>query len=157
MAFQEALQHLKIFGLDNRVKEFDESTATVEEAAKAVGCTEREIGKTMSFKDKNNNAFLIVIAGDGRIDNRKFKDEFKMKATMLSPEEVETMVGHSIGGVCPFGINPKVDVYFDTSIKDHEYIYPACGSTNSCVKLTPEEMKMASRFKGWVTITKERT
>lgn len=154
MAYQEAYEHLKLFGLEDRAVEFDVSTATVDEAAKAVGVTPGEIGKTMSFKDKDGKAFLVVISGDKRIDNRSFKDEFKTKAVMLSPEEVETKIGHTIGGVCPFGINPKVDVYFDTSIKAYDYIYPACGSTNSAVKLTIDELKMASRFKGWVTITK---
>lgn len=156
MAFKEAYAHLKIFGLEDRVREFDESTATVAEAAKALGCTEGEIAKSMAFKDKDDNAFLVVISGDRRIDNRKFKDEFKTKAKMLSPEEVEEKVGHTIGGVCPFGINRKTDVFFDTSLQDYDYIYPACGSANSCVKLTADELKAASRFKGWVTVTEDR-
>ena len=154
MSFIKAKEHLKKYGLDNKIMEFTESSATVADAAKAIGCKEEEIAKTLSFNVKNT-PILIVAAGDARIDNRKFKDEFQEKAKMLSFDEVESLIGHAVGGVCPFGINDGVLVYLDSSLKRFETVYPACGSSNSAVKLTLSELETASEFEKWIDVCKD--
>lgn len=154
MSFIKAKEHLKKYGLDNKIMEFTESSATVADAAKAIGCKEEEIAKTLSFNVKNT-PILIVAAGDARIDNRKFKDEFQEKAKMLSFDEVERLIGHAVGGVCPFGINDGVLAYLDSSLKRFETIYPACGSSNSAVKLTLSELETASEFEKWIDVCKD--
>lgn len=148
---------LKIDGLidlEDRVKEFDVSSATVELAAKAVGVEPCRIAKTLSFMTKEG-PILIVAAGDARIDNKKYKEQFHVKAKMLTPEEVIELVGHAIGGVCPFGIKEGVFVYLDESLKRFETVFPACGSSNSAIELTISELEQCSGYVAWVNISKE--
>ena len=133
--------------------EFDISSATVKEAAIALGCSEGEIAKTLSFI-VNDKPILIVTAGDSKIDNSKYKKEFSTKAKMIAFDDVEKLIGHSVGGVCPFGINDKVDVYLDESLKQYEIIYPACGSSNSAVKLTVNDLETASNYLKWIDVCK---
>lgn len=154
MAFKKAKEHLKKYNLEDRIKEFDVSSATVEEAAKAIGCKGAEIAKTLAFiiEDK---PILIVVSGDSKINSSKYKAEFFTKAKMIDFEKVEELVGHAVGGVCPFGINDGIKVYLDTSLKKFNIIYPACGSSNSAVKLTIEELEKASKFEKWVDVCKD--
>ena len=153
MSFERAKEYLKEYGLENKVMEFPVSSATVEEAAKAVGCEEKEIAKTLSFI-VDDKPILIVVAGDCKIDNSKYKAEFHKKAKMIPFADVEELIGHSVGGVCPFGIKEGVTVYLDDSLKRFDTIYPACGSSNSAVKLTIEELEKASNFEKWVDVCK---
>ena len=154
MAIDKAREHLKKYGLEDRVKEFDVSSATVELAAKAVGVEPCRIAKTLSFMTKEG-PILIVAAGDARIDNKKYKEQFHVKAKMLTPEEVIELVGHAIGGVCPFGIKEGVFVYLDESLKRFETVFPACGSSNSAIELTISELEQCSGYVAWVNISKE--
>ena len=153
MSFEKAKEHLKKYGLEDRVKEFPVSSATVEEAAKAVGCEEEKIAKTLSFI-VDDKPILIVVAGDCKIDNSKYKAEFHKKAKMIPFSDVEKLIGHGVGGVCPFGINEGVTVYLDDSLKRFDIIYPACGSSNSAVKLTIEKIKKASNYERWIDVCK---
>ena len=153
MSFEKAKKKKKKYGLENKIMEFLVSSATVEEAAKALGCKECEIAKTLSFI-VDDIPILIVVAGDSKIDNSKYKQEFHKKAKMIPFSEVEKLVGHNVGGVCPFGINENVIVYLDISLKRFETIYPACGSSNSAVKLTIEELEKASNFVKWIDVCK---
>ena len=155
MSLKNAKEYLKKFGLDNKVKEFDTSSATVKEAALALNCNEAEIAKTLSFL-VGGKPILIVTAGNRKIDNAKYKAIFQEKAKMLKADEVEPLIGHKVGGVCPFGINNGVDVYLDISLKDFDIIYPACGSSNSAVKLTIKELEDASNYKEWIDVCKIR-
>lgn len=154
MAIDKAREHLKKYGLEDRVKEFDVSSATVELAAKAVGVEPCRIAKTLSFMTKEG-PILIVAAGDARIDNKKYKEQFHVKAKMLTPEEVIELVGHAVGGVCPFGIKEGVFVYLDESLKRFETVFPACGSSNSAIELTISELEQCSGYVAWVNISKE--
>lgn len=133
----------------------DQSSATVDLAAEALGVTGGEIAKSVSFYDKNGGAILIVTSGTARIDGMKFKDEFGLKAKMISSEDVEPLVGHPVGGVCPFGVKPEVKVYLDDSLRRFKWVYPACGSGNSAIKLSPEELEQISECIRWVNISKE--
>ena len=133
--------------------EFTVSSATVKEAAKAIDCKEEEIAKTLSFI-VSDHPILIVVAGDSKIDNSKFKREFHTKAKMIPFDQVENLIGHAVGGVCPFGVNEGVTVYLDDSLKRFEVIYPACGSANSAVKLTLDELEKASNYQKWVDVCK---
>ena len=153
MSFQKASEYLKKFNLENKIMEFEVSSATVQDAAQAINCKEEEIAKTLSFiiEDK---PILIVIAGDSKIDNSKYKAEFHSKAKMIPFENVEEIIGHAVGGVCPFGINENVGVYLDISLKRFEIIYPACGNSNSAVKLSLEELEKTSNYKKWVDVCK---
>lgn len=153
MSFIKAKEHLQKFGLDNKVMEFTVSSATVAEAAQAINCKEEEIVKTLSFI-LDDKAILIAVAGDMKIDNSKFKEEFHTKAKMIPFENVEEMVGHAVGGVCPFGINDNVEVYLDESLKRFERVYPACGSSNSAVELTLEELERTSEYLKWIDVCK---
>lgn len=154
MSFVEAKDYLQRYGLEDRIMEFNVSSATVKEAAKAINCKEGEIVKTLSFivKDK---PILIAVAGDSKIDNSKFKTEFHTKAKMIPFENVEELIGHAVGGVCPFGINDNVDVYLDNSLRRFTIVYPACGSSNSAVKLTLDELERTSNFKKWIDVCKD--
>ena len=154
MAIDKAREHLKKYGLEDRVKEFDVSSATVELAAKAVGVEPCRIAKTLSFMTKEG-PILIVAAGDARIDNKKYKEQFHVKAKMLTPEEVIELVGHAVGGVCPFGIKEGVFVYLDESLKRFETVFPACGSSNSAIELTISELEQCSGYVAWVDVNKE--
>ena len=153
MAFEKAKQHLEKFNLGDRVIVFDVSTATVREAAIALGCTDGEIAKSLGFL-VDDKAILVIAAGDQKIDNSKFKAQFHTKAKMLPFEEVERLVGHAVGGVCPFGIYDDVDVFLDESLKKYQIVYPACGSHNSAVKLSIDELEKASEYISWVDVCK---
>ena len=153
MSLKNAKEHLEKYGLDSKIKEFDISSATVKEAAIALNCKEAEIAKTLSFL-VNNKPILIVAAGNRKIDNAKYKSKFNEKAKMIKADEVEPFIGHKVGGVCPFGINNDVDVYLDISLKDFDIVYPACGSSNSTVKLTIKELEEASNYKEWIDVCK---
>ena len=154
MSYLKAKQHLEQYNLEDRIIEFSSSTATVSLAAEQVGVTEGEIAKSMSFI-VNDNPILVIVAGDKRIDNHKYKDEFKVKAKMISFDQVEEYIGHKAGGVCPFGINDNVRVYLDLSLKKYEYVYPACGTSNTAVKLLINELEKASKYIKWVDVCKE--
>ena len=143
MSFEKAKAWLDARGFGDRVREFEVSSATVELAAAALGCEGARIAKTLSFK-LSDGVVLIVAAGDAKVDNHKFKEKFHQKAKMLTPEEAVELVGHAVGGVCPFGVNDGVRVYLDESLRRFDIVYPACGSSNSAVKLTPEELRAAS-------------
>ena len=155
MAIDKVREYFRNFGIEDKVMEFEVSSATVELAAQAVGVEGARICKTLSFKDGEDGCILIQTAGDTKIDNRKFKDTFGRKAKMLTAEEVVEFTGHAIGGVCAFAIeNPKVKVYCDDSMKRFEYVYPAAGSSNSAIKLTLPELEKYSNFKEWVDVCK---
>ena len=143
MSFEKEKAWLDARGFGDRVREFEVSSATVELAAAALGCEGARIAKTLSFK-LSDGVVLIVAAGDAKVDNHKFKEKFHQKAKMLTPEEAVELVGHAVGGVCPFGVNDGVRVYLDESLRRFDIVYPACGSSNSAVKLTPEELCAAS-------------
>ena len=153
MSLLKAKEYLQKYGLENRIMEFDVSSATVSEAARVINCKEEEIAKTLSFI-VDDKPILIVVAGDCKIDNSKFKAEFQTKAKMIPFDNVEELIGHAVGGVCPFGINENVDVYLDNSLKRFKIVYPACGSPNSAVKLTLDELKKISNYKKWVDVCK---
>ena len=151
MSVEAVLPYLCEFGLQDRVMRFADSSATVELAAGCVGCQPAQIAKTLSFKVADG-AMLIVTAGDAKIDNAKYKAHFHQKAAMLSYDEVETLIGLRVGGVCPFGA--KVPVYLDESLRRFETVYPAAGDDHSAVRLTPQEMETASHAAGWVDVCK---
>lgn len=154
MSLTRTKEHLQKYGLEDRIMEFSVSSATVEEAAKALNCKEEEIAKTLSFivEDK---PILIVAAGDAKVDNKKFKAEFHTKAKMIPFELVEELIGHAVGGVCPFGVNENVDVYLDDSLKKLEIMYPAAGTSSSAVKLNMSELETASEYKKWIDVCKD--
>lgn len=153
MSLVKAKEHLQKYGLENRIMEFSVSSATVEEAAKAINCKEEEIVKTLSFI-ADGKPILIAVAGDSKIDNSKFKAEFHTKAKMIPYDSVEELIGHGVGGVCPFGVNEDVDIYLDSSLKKLEILYPASGTSNSAVKLTLGELEKASNYKKWIDVCK---
>lgn len=153
MAIEKVKAYFRKYGMEERVQEFDESSATVELAAKALHCEPQRIAKTLSFM-LENGAVLIVAAGDAKIDNSKYKAKFGKKAKMLSPDEVETLVGHAVGGVCPFAANEGVEVYLDVSLKRFGTVFPACGSSNSAIELTIPELEKYSGYAEWVDACK---
>lgn len=153
MSLIKAKENLKKYNLDNNILEFDVSSATVELAAQAIGCEPREIAKTLSFI-VNDNPILIVAAGDVKVDNSKYKQQFGVKAKMIDKEQVESLVGHAVGGVCPFGIREGVNVYLDDSLKKLDTIYPACGSSNSAIKLTLQELEQITNYPDWIDVCK---
>ena len=154
MALQTAKKHLAQFGAAERIQEFPTSSATVELAAQALGCAPCHIAKTLSFS-LSDGVLLIVTAGDVRIDNAKFRTTFHIKARMLPAAEVERAVGHAVGGVCPFGVNPGVSVYLDESLRRFDTVFPACGSENSAIELTLSELEQFSGSLGWVDVCKK--
>lgn len=140
--------------MGDRVQEFDVSSATVELAAQALHVEGQRIAKTLSFH-VDDHVVLIVAAGDAKIANPKYKAQFHTKAKMLSHEEAETLIGHAVGGVCPFAVNEGVDVYLDESLKRFKTVFPACGSSNSAIELTiPELEANCDHFQGWVDVCK---
>ena len=153
MSIEKGRAYFRQFGMEDRVREFDVSSATVELAALALGVDGARIAKTLSFK-KGDSCILILAAGDARIDNHKFKDKFHMKAKMLAPDEVLTLVGHPVGGVCPFGINDGIDVYLDESLKRFETVFPAVGSGNSAIELNLDELYKYSNAIEWIDVCK---
>lgn len=153
MAIEKVREYFKKWNMEDRILEFDVSSATVELAAQALQCEGARIAKTLSFH-VGEQAILIVTAGDTKIDNAKYKATFGTKAKMLSFEEVEPLIGHGVGGVCPFGINEGVKVYLDESMKRFQTVFPACGSSNSAIELTISEMEQYSGYEKWVDVCK---
>ena len=153
MAIEAVKEYFSQFGIADRVKEFDVSSATVDLAAQAVGCEPGRIAKTLSFMVEGQ-PILIVTAGDARIDNPRYKALFGTKAKMLSPDEAETLVGHAVGGICPFGIKDGVTVYLDDSLKRFSTVFPACGSSNSAIELTIPELEKYSGYDSWIDVCK---
>lgn len=143
MAIEKVREYFKTLGIEDRIREFEVSSATVALAAQALGCEEKRIAKTLSF-DVNGEVVLIVAAGDAKVNNSKFKEFFHTKAKMLSFDEAEQRIGHAVGGVCPFAVNDGVKVYLDVSLERFETVYPACGSSNSAIELTLDELKKYS-------------
>ena len=153
MSIEKVKAYFNQFGMEERILEFPVSSATVELAAKAVGVIPARIAKTMSFLT-DAGCILIVTAGDAKIDNTKYKAQFHKKAKMLTPDEVDAMVGHSVGGVCPFAIPQNVSVYLDVSLKRFDTVFPACGSGNSAIELTCEELYRFGSAKAWIDVCK---
>ncbi len=153
MAIERVKTYFKQYGMEEKIREFDVSSATVELAAQALSCEPARIAKTLSFM-VDGHAILIVAAGDVKIDNHKYKEQFHAKAKMLSPKEAETLVGHAIGGVCPFAVNEGVTVYLDESLKRFETVFPACGSSNSAIELTIPELEKYAAPVQWVDVCK---
>lgn len=153
MAIEKVKEYFKKYNMEDRVLEFDVSSATVELAAKALSCEPCRIAKTLSFM-ADGRPILIVAAGDAKIDNPKYKGRFGTKAKMLSPEEAETLIGHAVGGVCPFAVKDGVTVYLDESLKRFKTVFPACGSGNSAIELTIEELEKYSGFNSWIDVCK---
>ena len=153
MSIQRVKAFFKQFGMEERVLEFEVSSATVELAAVALGCEPQRIAKTLSFM-QGEGAVLICAAGDAKVDNHKYKERFGTKAKMLSFEEVEQMTGHAVGGVCPFAVKEGVPVYLDVSLKRFETVYPACGSANSAIELSIPELDKYSGYEAWVDVCK---
>lgn len=153
MAVKDVKEFLGKWNMQDRVMEFEVSSATVEEAAVAAGCEGKQIAKTLSFK-VGEQPILIVMAGDAKVDNRKYKETFQVKATMLKADEVPELIGHPVGGVCPFAIKDGVDVYLDISMKRFQTVFPACGSGSSVIELTIEELEECSGFTSWVDVSK---
>lgn len=154
MSIDTVREYLKEFSAQNKILEFSTSSATVELAAAALGCDGKRIAKTLSFL-VNENPVLVVAAGDARIDNKKYKDFFGTKAKMIPFDEVEDYIGHKAGGVCPFGIKEGVKVYLDNSLKRFDTVYPACGSANSAIELTLEQLEKYSKAISWVDVCKD--
>ena len=153
MAIERVKEYFRQYSMENRIIELNESSATVELAAQALGCEPARIAKSLSFM-VDGKAILVISAGDVKVDNAKYKAEFGAKAKMLTAQEVETMVGHAVGGVCPFGINEGVTVYLDESLKRFHTVFPACGSGNSAIELTIPEMEQYSGYDKWVDVCK---
>ncbi len=153
MSIEKVKDYFRQYGMEGRVLEFPVSSATVELAAQALGCEPGRIAKTLSFL-VGDRAVLIVAAGDAKVDNHKYKAQFGVKAKMLSADEVTDLVGHAVGGVCPFAVNEGVTVYLDESLKRFDTVYPACGSSNSAIELTIPELEQYSGFAGWIDVCK---
>ena len=153
MSIDKVSAFFKQYGMEERIREFEVSSATVELAAEVLHCEPCRIAKTLSFM-VNENPILIVAAGDARIDNHKYKEQFGTKAKMLTPEETVSLIGHAVGGVCPFAVNKDVSVYLDISLKRFDTVFPACGSSNSAIELSIAEMEKYSNFIQWVDVCK---
>ena len=153
MAIEKVREYFKSMGIADRIQEFETSSATVALAAQALGCTESRIAKTLSFH-VGEKVVLVVAAGDVKIDNPKYKAVFGAKAKMLSFDEAEPLIGHAVGGVCPFAVNDGVEVYLDVSLKRFVTVFPACGSSNSAIELTMEELEKYSGYVKWVDVCK---
>lgn len=153
MSIAKVKDYFKTKGIDDRIQEFEISSATVPLAAKALNCEENRIAKSLSFH-VGEKVVLIVTAGDTKIDNSKYKAQFGTKAKMLSFDEVEPLTGHAVGGVCPFAVNDGVETYLDVSLKRFETVFPACGSSNSAIELTMEELEKYSGYSGWIDVCK---
>ena len=155
MSVEKVREYLKKFNAEDKILEFPVSSATVELAAQALNCEPERIAKSLTFK-KDNGCIMVVTAGDTKIDNQKFKQEFGIKAKMLTPQEVTELVGHAVGGVCPFAVKDSVSVYLDVSLKRFETVFPACGSSNSAIELTCRELEEYSPCIKWIDVCKIR-
>jgi prolyl-tRNA editing enzyme YbaK/EbsC (Cys-tRNA(Pro) deacylase) len=155
MSLESVKAHLKQWNREDDVMEFNTLSATVEQAADTIGVIPARIAKTLSFRGEGDKAILIVAAGDAKIDNKKFRHTFHFKARMLTPDEVLEQTGHVIGGVCPFGLANELDVFLDVSLKRFATVFPACGSPNSAIELTLDELYQYSFAKQWIDVCKE--
>lgn len=153
MAIEKVKAYFRAFNMEEQVVEFAVSSATVELAAAALACAPERIAKSLTFYGEES-AILIVTAGDAKVDNQKFKERFNMKAKMLKAEDVEPLIGHGIGGVCPFGVNAHVHIYLDISLKRFDVVYPAAGSANSAIALDLEALEVHAKALGWVDVCK---
>ncbi len=153
MSIERVKEYFGKYNMADRVQEFEVSSATVELAAQALNCEGCRIAKTLSFKVEEQ-PILIVVAGDAKVDNAKYKQQFATKAKMLTAEEAVELIGHAVGGVCPFAVNDGVSIYLDESLKRFETVFPACGSSNSAIELTIEELETYSGFLAWVNVCK---
>ena len=153
MSIERVKEYFRACGMEDRIQELAQSSATVELAAQALHCAPARIAKTLSFLVEGSPV-LIVAAGDAKIDNHKYKERFGAKAKMLTPEQAETLVGHAVGGVCPFAVRPGTAVYLDESLRRFETVFPACGSSNSAIELTIPELERYSGFTAWVDVCK---
>lgn len=154
MSIEKVKEYFRQYGMEDRVWEKEHSSATVEEAAEALGCEPQRIAKTLSFQ-AGDRVVLVVTAGDRKIDNKKYREQFGCKAKMLKFEEVEDLVGHAVGGVCPLAVKEGVEVYLDESLKRFETVFPAAGSSNSMIELSIEELERYSHSLQWVDVCKE--
>ena len=155
MSIEAVKSYFAQFHLEDRIQEFPVSSATVELAAQALHTQPGRIAKTLSFLTKEEECILILLAGDKKIDNHKFKETFGMKAKMPTPEQVAEKIGHSVGGVCPFAVPEGTKVYLDQSLREHETVFPACGSSNSAIELSCEELARYANAVGWVDVSKD--
>lgn len=153
MSIENVRAYFARYGMENQIQEFSVSSATVALAAQALGTDEARIAKTLSFLTPDG-CVLIVAAGDAKIDNPKFKAQFHTKAKMPAPDEVQALVGHAVGGVCPFAVNDGVKVYLDVSLRRFETVFPAAGSANSAIELTCAELEKYSACEGWIDVCK---
>lgn len=153
MSIEKVRNYFKDFGLEDRIREFDTSSATVELAAAALNCQPERIAKSLSFIVKDKTV-IIVTAGDVKIDNKKFRNIFETKAKMIDKDRVEELIGHEVGGVCPFALKDGVEVYLDQSLKRFDTVFPACGSSNSAIELRLDELEKYSKYKEWIDVTK---
>lgn len=153
MSIEAVKSYFQAFGIEDRIQEFPVSSATVELAAQALNCAPERIAKTLSFKI-DDRAILIVAAGDAKVDNSKFKGQFHTKAKMLTADEVTQLVGHAVGGVCPFAVKEGVTVYLDESLKRFQTVFPACGSSNSAIELTIPELERYAGSSQWIDVCK---
>lgn len=154
MSIEAVRKYFAEFGMEGRIQEFETSSATVALAAEALHCEEERIAKTLAFQ-KDDEVILIVVAGDQKIDNRKFKAYFQKRARMVAFDQVEEAVGHAAGGVCPFAVNEGVKIYLDTSLQKFVTVFPACGSSNSAIELTIDELARYANSLAWVDVCKE--
>ena len=153
MSIQKVREYFKQFGIEDRIREFDVSSATVELAAVAVGVEGARIAKSMSFK-VGEEPIIIVVAGDAKVDNSRYKAQFHTKAKMLTPEQVVAFTNHAVGGVCPFAVNEGVRTYLDVSLQRFDTVFPAAGSSNSAIELTCEQLAQYSNSLGWIDVCK---
>lgn len=154
MSIAAVKAYFQKYGIEDRIQEFDVSSATVELAAEALHCRPCRIAKSLAFM-ANSSPILIVVAGDARIDNKKYKAQFGTKAKMLTHDETESWIGHAVGGVCPFAVRDGVTVYLDVSLKRFQTVFPACGSSNSAIELTIPELEKYSGSAAWIDVCKE--
>ena len=154
MSIEAVKAYFEQFGMSGQILEFDVSSATVELAAQALNTQPGRIAKTLSFLTKEEECFLVVLAGDKKIDNHKFKATFGLKAKMPTPEQVAEKIGHQVGGVCPFAVPEGTKVYLDKSLQEHETLFPACGSSNSAIELSCEDLYRYANAADWVDIGK---
>ena len=154
MSIEKVREYLKKYGRENDIMEFDQSSATVELAAKAIGCEPERIAKSITLKLPDETPIMIVAAGNAKIDNHKYKSFFGTKAKMLGYDEVEPLIGYAVGGVCPFAVNSGVRIFLDESLKAFDYVYPAAGSQNSAIKLSIDELCDLAKPEGWADVCK---
>lgn len=153
MSLTKVQEHLKKFNMEDRIITVPESSATVALAAQSLGCEEARIAKTLSFSLKEKN-ILIVTAGDTKIDNAKYRQEFSEKAHMIPGDNVEEIIGHPVGGVCPFGINENIEIYLDISLKRFKTVFPACGTIDTAIEVTIKELEEVTNYTKWIDVCK---